>query len=187
MSIKLHLFYATATAKALILREDTPWWHLILWDRNTDTFTHGQWMQHHIHADRCALSPDGTHFLYFAVDGQWDRPAGGSYTVISEVPKFDALALYPEGDEIGGGGYFVDDSHYVIQTGRATDDIVGNAPHLMRANSMTAAARTPRAARGFARFRKTLAPTKQPYRTHGGQLLHTDGRLIADFTDLDTP
>lgn len=188
MSVRLHLLYATGTTRALILREaEGPLWRQIAWDRADDSFTPGQWMQHDLHVDRAALSPDGTHFLYFAVDSQWDRPAKGAYTVICAVPNFDALALYPQGDTLGGGGYFIDDANYVIQSPTGTPDIVGKAPTLIRVNSMHGASITPRAARGFSWRRKVAAPVPQDYTSDGGQLLRGDGTLIADFTDMEAP
>lgn len=188
MSITLHLFYATGSPAAVILRQAPgPLWRMIGWDRATDALTPGQWMRHEIHVERCALSPDGRHFLYFAVDGLWDRPAKGAYTVISAVPRFDALALYPQGDVKGGGGYFVDDGHYVIQSPTGTPDLVGRADGLTRVNSMRGAAITPRAARTFGWRRKVAEPTPQTYMTDGGRLLRPDGHQIADLTEMETP
>jgi len=188
VSVQLHLFYASQTPAALILRQaQGPLWRLIGWDRATDTLSPGQWMQHDILVDRCALSPDGLHFLYFAVDEQWDRPSKGAYTVISAVPNFDALALYPQGDVQGGGGYFVDNTHYVIQSPTGTPDLVGKAPGLKRVNSMSGAAMTPRAARGFGKRRNVTAPSPQNYTTEGGKLFAPDGRMIVDLTQMQTP
>jgi hypothetical protein len=188
MSVTLHLFYATGSHAAVILRQAPgPLWRLIGWDRASDTLTPGQWMRHDLYVERCALSPDGQHFLYFAVDGLWDRPAKGAYTVISAVPKFDALALYPQGDVNGGGGYFVDDAHYVIQSPTGTPDLVGRAEGLRRVNSMRGAAMTPRAARGVS-WRRTIAePTPQNYTTDGGRLLAADGHEIANLTKMEGP
>jgi hypothetical protein len=188
VSVQLHLFYATQTPAALILRQAKgPLWRLIGWDRATDTLSPGQWMEHDILVDRCALSPDGLHFLYFAVDGQWERPAQGAYTVISLVPNFDALALYPQGD-VYGGGYFIDTAHYVVQSPTGTPDLVGKAPGLKRVNSMSGAAMTPRAARGFGKRRTVAAATTpQDYTTEGGKLFTADGKLIADLTQMEAP
>lgn len=188
MSVTLHLFYATGSSAAVILRQaEGPLWRMIGWDRADDSLTMGQWMRHDLYVERSALSPDGQHFLYFAVDGLWDRPAKGAYTVISAVPHFDALALYPQGDMQGGGGYFVDDAHYVIQSPTGTPDIVGRADGLRRVNSMRGAAITPRAARSFSWRRAVAAPSPQTYTTDGGRLLCHDGREIADLTRMEAP
>ena len=191
LSVNLHLFFATETKAAVIIREAAqpagPLWRMIGWNCADNSFHFGQWMQHMLHLDKCVLSPDGAHFLYFAVDGKWDRPAKGAYTVISKVPHFDALALYPDGDPEAGGGYFVDDQHYVIQGPTGTPDIVGKAPELKRVNSMQGAAMTPRAARGFSWRRKVTPPRPHDYVTSGGQLLQADGTLIRDFTEMDLP
>ncbi|MEK6804025.1 MAG: hypothetical protein AABZ34_15370 [Nitrospirota bacterium] len=50
----------------------------LLWDRRTDTFTLGQWFKGRIYERRCDLSPDGTHFIYFAMDGKWGGLSKGS-------------------------------------------------------------------------------------------------------------
>lgn len=185
MSLKLHLFFATTTARALILREAPgPLWRMIGWDRDTHTFEPGQWMKHDLHIDRSSLSPDGAHFIYFAVDGIWDRPAKGAYTVLSAVPNFDPLALYPEGDAVGGGGYFIDDRHYVIQSATGTPDIVGKAKHLHRMNSMRNAAKTPRVARKFAWGLKSRPAEPEKFSSDGGRLFDASGALIADFSDM---
>lgn len=87
----------------------------------------------------------------------------------------------------GGGGYFIDASHYVIQSPTGTPDLVGMATGLKRVNSLHGAAMTPRAARGFGRRRNVTAPAPQGYKTEGGKLFTPDGHMIADLTRMETP
>ena len=103
--IRLHLFFARNCDRAVILRQGpSKVFRMILWDRRNDVFEDGQWLKHKVYVERCDLSPDGKHFIYFALDGRWGTMAKGSYTAISKPPFFTALALFPEGDTWGGGG-----------------------------------------------------------------------------------
>ena len=86
---------------------------LILWDRSTDSFTDGQWLKHKVYPERCDLSPDGRHFLYFALNGKWNSVTKGSYTALSQPPYFTALSLFPVGDTWSGGGAFVNNHYYI--------------------------------------------------------------------------
>ena len=128
--VRLHLYHAAeAPLTVILLQGPTRQTRMILWDRSTDSFTDGQWLKHKIYYERCDLSPDGQHFLYFTLDGQWAGEAAGSYTVISRPPYFTALALYPQGDTWGGGGYFTSASTFAIRGG-GLRDIVGRAAGL---------------------------------------------------------
>lgn len=127
--VRLHLFFARTNDLAVILRQGpSEVFRLILWDRSDDSFTDGQWLKHKVYVERCSLSADGRHFLYFALDGKWGSAAHGSYTAISRPPYFTALALFPQGDTWGGGGVFLDDRHYRIDG--AGPDIIGRAEGL---------------------------------------------------------
>ena len=105
----------------------------MLWDRTTDTFTLGQWLRGRIYERRCDLSPDGKHFLYFAMNGKWSGPVTGAWTAISRTPYLKALALWPWGDCWNGGGLFLSNTRYWRNThfwktpGSEKDrEIVGN-------------------------------------------------------------
>jgi hypothetical protein len=82
----------------------------MLWDRRNDTFKLGQWLRGRIYERRCDLSPDGRHFIYFAMNGKWSGPMKGSWTAISRAPYLKALALWPWGDCWNGGGLFHSDT-----------------------------------------------------------------------------
>jgi hypothetical protein len=89
----------------------------LLWDRRRDKFTLGQWMRGRIYERRCDLSPDGKHLIYFAMNGRWNSPAGGSWTAISRAPYLKAIALYPKGDCWFGGGLFLGNHTFWLNQG----------------------------------------------------------------------
>jgi hypothetical protein len=84
----------------------------LLWDRQHDTFTLGQWFRGRIYERRCDLSPDGKHFIYFAMNGKWDSEAKGSWTAISRAPYLKALGLWANGSGWHGGGLFMTNKSY---------------------------------------------------------------------------
>jgi hypothetical protein len=94
----------------------------MLWDRRNDTFKIGQWLRGRIYERRCDLSPDGKHFIYFAMNGKWGGPVKGSWTAISRTPYLKALALWPWGDCWNGGGLFLTDSRYWRNGGYHSDE-----------------------------------------------------------------
>jgi len=78
---------------------------LLRWWLGSDEIEEGQWLQARVFGERSDLSPDGTYLLYFA--GDYRRSRGiGTYTAVSRVPFFTALALWPGGDTCCGGGLF---------------------------------------------------------------------------------
>jgi hypothetical protein len=94
----------------------------VLWNRRTDEFTLGQWLKGRIYEDRCDLSPDGRHFIYFAYDGRTHREHGPAWTAVSRAPWLKAIALYSKGSTWGGGGlftgartYWLDSEHVRVQ------------------------------------------------------------------------
>jgi len=128
--IRLHLFFATDNDRAVILRQGpTRQFRMILWHRDTDTFEDGQWIKNKIYVERCALSPDGEHFLYFVLDGKWNSDTMGSYSVLSKPPYWTALSLFPEGDTWTGRSLFLDNVHYFAWGG---PDIIGRDEGLSR-------------------------------------------------------
>ena len=128
--IRLHLFFARDNDRAVILRQGpSRTFRMILWYRDGDIFEDGQWLKHKVYAERCDLSPDGRHFIFFALNGDWGGRAQGAYTAISRPPWFTALALFPQGDTWAGGGVFLDNSLYVADGGH---DIVGRDEGLVR-------------------------------------------------------
>lgn len=200
--IRLRLFFARDAARAVILRQGpSKVSRLILWDRDTDRFEDGQWLKHKVYPDACDLSPDGRHFLYFALNGDWGGESQGAYTANSRPPDFTALALFPEGNTWGGSGRFLDSHHYFISSrnhdiiGRdegstrvfdgAPGDDASSGPFLVSG----APARLSQEARKNLDEGRRSAFTEplDRYETQGGRLfriVHGDLELIRDFSDM---
>lgn len=198
--IRLHLFFAREDGRAVILRQGpSKVFRMILWDRDTDAFEDGQWLKHKVYVERCDLSPDGRHFIYFALNGDWGGESRGSYTAISRPPWFTALALFPQGDTWGGGGRFLDNCLYVAD---GDHDIIGRDDGLVRLfrsapdkacqsglrkvdGSCVKLGRA-KAARALKRD-ANADPALSLYDTQGGRLYRRRGddlTLIRDFTDM---
>ena len=93
----------------------------LLWDRSKDTFKLGQWLRGRIYERRCDLSPDGKHFIYFAMNGRWDGELKGSWTAISKTPYLKAISLWAKGDCWHGGGLFRNNRSYWLNAGYGMD------------------------------------------------------------------
>lgn len=212
--VRLHLFFATENDCALIVRQGpTRQFRMILWHRDTDTFEDGQWVKQKVYIERCSLSPDGRHFIYFMLDGKWSNETRGSYTALSRPPYWTALSLFPGGDTWGGGGVFLDNVHYWAS---GDVDIIGRDEGLSRVRlgepekgcttgiRLVSGGRAPldRAAtrRLLAEpqttdtgelFRRMAVPPTDAlsrYDTMGGKLYRRSGQdleLIRDFTDME--
>ena len=89
----------------------------VLWDRENDEFRVGQWLKGRIYERRSDLSPDGKYLIYFAMNGQWQSEAKGSWTAISRAPYLKALGLYAKGDCWNGGGFFLNSTSYWLNDG----------------------------------------------------------------------
>jgi hypothetical protein len=132
-TLRLHLFHARESSRTVILRQGpSRTYRMILWDRDGDRFQDGQWLKHKVYIERCDISPDGEHFLYFALNARWAEPSKGAYTAICKTPYFTALRLYPQGDTWGGGGCFIDSIRFYIATADSTPDIIGAEAPLER-------------------------------------------------------
>ncbi|HVE15672.1 MAG TPA: hypothetical protein VNB29_03005 [Chthoniobacterales bacterium] len=92
-----------APVAAIFRRGSSRHVQLIKWNLETDTFEDGQWFKGRVYERRCDLSPDGGLLLYFAAT--YKEPLQ-SWTAVSKLPWFTALALWPKGDGWNGGGYF---------------------------------------------------------------------------------
>jgi hypothetical protein len=210
--VRLHLYFARDVPKAVILRQGpTRQFRMILWDRRDDSFEDGQWTKQKVYPERCAVSPDARHFLYFMLDGQWGSEAEGAYTALSRPPWWTALALFPEGSTWGGGGAFLDAVHYLADGG---PDIVGRDAGLVRvrrgevtkdcASGLRLPSGKPVPLSTEVRARLAGLPVPAPnhalrdalgaedhpldrYDTQGGRLYRREGgemALIRDFTDM---
>ena len=129
---RLHALLAREAPYAVVIRRGpSKTVCLIGWDRRTDKFKVGQWMRARIYERRSDLSPDGKHFIYFAMNGRWSTKVRGSWTAVSRAPCLKALALWAKGDCWHGGGLFIDDRRYWLNDG------YGHAP-LLASSRLTA-------------------------------------------------
>lgn len=96
---RLHVLLAQDAKVGLVIRRGpSKLVCTVLWNRERNTFKLGQWMRGRIYERRSDLSPDGKHFIYFAMNGKWESETKGAWTAISRVPYLNALALYAKGD-----------------------------------------------------------------------------------------
>ncbi len=118
--IRLHLFFATENASAVILlRKAKKLYRLIAWDRDTDKFIYGQWLKKEMYPDACALSPDGQHFLFTVVSQHPDAAAFPSFTAISTPPYFTAHMLFL--NTYGYGPTFLSNDLVLLRDTQARD------------------------------------------------------------------
>jgi len=82
------------------------------WDRKKDHFQVGQWLRGRLYERRCDLSPNGKHFIYFAMNGKWSSKVKGSWTAISLSPYLKARGLWANGTGWNGGGLFTSNTSY---------------------------------------------------------------------------
>jgi hypothetical protein len=115
---RLHVLLARSGSRAVVLRRGPSKQVCVLgWDRRHDTFEEGQWLRGRIYERRCDLSPDGRYLIYFAMNGRWNSPTGGSWTAISRAPWLRALVLLGKGDGWHGGGLFTGPDRYWLNDG----------------------------------------------------------------------
>lgn len=105
---RIHILLAKTSAQALILRRGpSRQTAVISWNRRDDTFKVGQWLKGKIYHFRSDISPDGKHWIYFAMGKM-----GNTWTGVAKVPYFRASDFYVKGDSWNGGGLFLSDRKY---------------------------------------------------------------------------
>lgn len=115
---RLHVLLASQAPLGIVIRRGpSKQYCTLLWDRQTDTFTLGQWLKGRIYEHRCDLSPDGKHFLYFAMNARRSRQGPMCWTAISRTPYLRAIALYGDEETWLGGGHFLDNKTYSVNGG----------------------------------------------------------------------
>lgn len=115
---RLHVLLARDAKVGLVIRRGpSKSVCTVLWDRKRNEFKLGQWMRGRIYERRCDLSPDGKHFIYFAMNGRWQSETKGSWTAISRVPCLKAVNLFAKGDCWHGGGMFLSDREFWLNDG----------------------------------------------------------------------
>lgn len=142
------------------------------WDREQDKFQLGQWLRGRIYERRSDVSPDGKHFIYFARNGKGRGQVKESWTAISRAPDLKAIGLWSNGSTWNGGGLFMSNTSYWMNTPGFLGD---HEAHL-----------TPRNLREYKKF---------PFhKSYGGECpgvyyirLQRDGwRLLHHFNDEDS-
>jgi hypothetical protein len=115
---RIHVLLAREAPVGLVIRRGpSKCVATLLWDRATDQFELGQWLKGRIYERRSDLSPDGRHFLYFAMNGRWQTESRGSWTAISRAPYLKAIALRSKGDCWHGGGLWTESRRYWLNDG----------------------------------------------------------------------
>jgi hypothetical protein len=115
---RLHVLLARDAKVGLVIRRGpSKSVCTVLWNRKDDTFELGQWLRGRIYERRCDVSPDGRHFIYFAMNGRWKSETKGAWTAISRVPHLKAVSLYAKGDCWHGGGLFLSDRTFWLNDG----------------------------------------------------------------------
>jgi hypothetical protein len=115
---RLHVLLARESRRAVVIRRGpSRTVCTLLWDRDTDAVSPGQWLRGRIYERRCDLSPDGKYLLYFAMNGRWDSATKGSYSAISHAPYLKAVGLWAKGDCWNGGGLFVNNREFWLNEG----------------------------------------------------------------------
>ena len=107
------MLLAPAARRAVVLRRGPT--HKVCtigWDLRDDTFTLGQWYRGRIYFEKCDISPDGLHWIYFAFNGKRHEPTLCAYTALARAPHLKALGLWPLGSTWGGGGLFSQNGDY---------------------------------------------------------------------------
>lgn len=99
---------------------------LLQWNLKNGEITLGQWLRGRIYPMRADLSPNGKHLIYFAANHRPHDALGGSWTAISTMPYLTALHLYGWGHCWNGGGLFVDNASYWLNTGWSFADLVSH-------------------------------------------------------------
>jgi hypothetical protein len=102
----LFVYLARNAPIGVVLRRGpSAWARLSLWQTDTDTFEHGQWMAARVYERRSDLSPDGSLFVAF-VRGSSTLRSTDSWIAVSRPPWFTALTFWPVGGTYCTGGYF---------------------------------------------------------------------------------
>lgn len=111
---RLHVLLARDVAVGVVIRRGPSKQVVtLLWQRDCDEFTLGQWLRKgRIYERRCDLSPDGEHLLYFAAHHRPNSESGGSWTAISQAPYLKALVMLAKGDCWEGGGLWLGPRKY---------------------------------------------------------------------------
>ena len=112
---RVHIILAREAPVAIIIRRGpAKAVCTLLWDRQRDEFSLGQWLRGRIYERRCDLSPDGEHFIYFAMTNRAAFDLAPVYTAVSRAPWLKAIGLWTKDNAWEGGGLFLSNDTYWI-------------------------------------------------------------------------
>ena len=129
------------------------------WNLADDRIEPGQWIGGRVYSRRCDLSPDGellvgafTNYSMKAWNQREERgqPSLRSWTAVSRIPYFSALALWPGDGTYYGGGVWRGNRHLALNTSTESDITAVSTP-------LKVELLEPRAALIESSFRKRLA------------------------------
>ena len=99
---RLHVILPTNSDNALVIRRGPSKQTCILsWNTQSDEVQPTQWLKGRIYERRSDVSPDGKHWIYFAMNGRWNSKNRGSWTAIAKESRFvdgDRESTVAEGD-----------------------------------------------------------------------------------------
>jgi hypothetical protein len=104
---RLHVILSRKNA-VVIRRGPSKRTAVIGWDIETDKFVVGQWLKGKIYHYRSDISPDGTHWIYFAMSARNAQ----TWTVVAKTPYLKAIDFYLKSDAWNGGGIFISNNEY---------------------------------------------------------------------------
>ena len=115
---RLHVLLARAARRALVIRRGPSKQTCVIdWDREKNTFEVSQWFKGRLYERRADLSPDGMHWIYFAMNGKWQSETRGAWTTVARTPWLKAISLYAKGNCWNGGGLFLTNRTFWLNDG----------------------------------------------------------------------
>ena len=126
ISCQLFFIVARQANVALILRRGpSKWVQLIKWNIDQDSFETGQWFHGRVYESKCDVSPDGKRFVYFARKERRNAQHT-TWTAVSNIPYFTAVAFIPNGNHsYGGGGMFKSNSSVAVNINDLYPEVSG--------------------------------------------------------------
>lgn len=115
---RIHVLIPSQSESAIVIRRGpSKQTGVFSWNTRTDEVKPGQWLKGRIYERRSDLSPDGQHWIYFAMNGHWGSESKGSWTAIARAPFLKAIEFFPKGDCWHGGGLFIGNRAYWLNDG----------------------------------------------------------------------
>ncbi len=125
---RLHVLIAQESNHALVIRRGPSKSTCVLaWDRQKNSFDVAQWLKGRIYERRSDISPNGKHWIYFAMNGKWQSEAKGAWTTVAKVPWLKAISLFAKGDCWSGGGLFLNDKQFWLNDGHGHEQLFASS------------------------------------------------------------